>query len=98
MATEKEAKPKVKRPTPLKRDARAEKMRLINKSFKSNVRSTLRSFEEALKTTDKARIQGALNTVYSVMDKGVKRGIFKANKASRLKSRATQKLTAENKA
>jgi small subunit ribosomal protein S20 len=92
MAKEKEEKKKIKRPTALKRDARAEKMRLINKSFKSNVRTTLRSFEDALKSADQSRIQEALNTVYSVMDRGVKRGIYKRNKASRLKSRASQKL------
>ncbi|MFC2049500.1 30S ribosomal protein S20 [Chlamydiota bacterium] len=94
MAKEKEEKKKVKRPTALKRDARNDKMRLINKSFKSNVRTTMRSFEEALKSQDKPRIQEALNTVYSVMDKGVKKGVYKANKASRLKARATVKVGA----
>jgi len=92
MADAKEGK-KVKRPTALKRDIRAEKMRLINKSFKSNVRTTMRSFEEALKSQDKTRIQEALNSVYSVMDKGVKRGVYKINKASRLKERANQKVS-----
>ena len=93
MAKEKEDK-KVKRPTALKRDIRAEKMRLINKSFKSNVRTTMRSFDEALKSQDKGRIQETLNSVYSMMDKGVKRGVYKSNKASRLKARAFQKVPA----
>jgi small subunit ribosomal protein S20 len=92
MTKEKETKKKIKRPTALKRDIRAEKMRIINKSFKSNVRTTQRSFEEALKSKDQPRIQVALNTFYSVLDKGVKRGIYKTNKASRLKSRASQKI------
>ena len=92
MAKEKEVKKKVKRPTALKRDIRAEKMRIINKSFKSNVRTTQRAFDEALKSKDQPRIQEALNTFYSVMDKGVKRGVYKTNKASRLKSRASQKI------
>ncbi len=94
MAKEKEEKKKVKRPTALKRDQRAEKMRLINKSFKSNVRTTIRTFDEALKSQDKKQVQEALSGLYSVMDKGVKRGIYKANKASRIKSRATQKVSA----
>lgn len=92
MAKEKEEKKKVKRPTALKRDLRAEKMRLINKSFKSHVRTTMRSFDEALTSKDKERIAGALKEVFSVMDKGVKRGIYKTNKASRTKSRAAQKV------
>lgn len=87
----KEEKKKTKRPTALKRDDRNEKHRLINKSFKSSARTTLRSFEEALKSQDKERIQESLSHVYSVMDRGVKRGIYKSNKADRIKARATQK-------
>jgi small subunit ribosomal protein S20 len=86
-----EKKQKLKRPTALKRDIRNEKHRIINKSFKSNARTTMRSFEEALKAQDKVRIQDALNTLYSVMDLGIKRGIYKPNKAARVKARATQK-------
>ncbi len=90
----KEATKKTKRPTALKRDDQNEKMRLINKSFKSNARSTIRNFEEALKTQDKGRCQEALNEIFSVMDKGVKRGVYKHNKADRIKSRAAQKIPA----
>jgi small subunit ribosomal protein S20 len=88
----KEEKKKTKRPTALKRDMRNDKHRLINKSFKSNVRTTVRSFEEALASQDKNRVQEALKQIYSAMDRGVKRGIYKPNKAARIKSRATQKL------
>lgn len=90
-----EEKKKTKRPTALKRDLRNEKHRLINKSFKTNVRSTMRSYEEALKTKDNEKIQTALKTVYSVVDKGVKRGVYKTNKAARIKSRITQKLSTQ---
>lgn len=89
----KEEKKKEKRPTAQKRDLRNEKMRLINKSFKSNVRTTMRTFEEALKGQDKTGIQTALNEIYSVMDRGVKKGIYKPNKAARLKSRITQRVS-----
>lgn len=87
----KEEKKKVKRPTAQKRDLRNEKMRLINKSFKTNVRTTMRSFEEALKAQNNERIQATLSEVYSAMDIGVKRGVFKINKASRIKARSMQK-------
>jgi len=88
----KEEKKKTKRPTAQKRDLRNSKLRMINKSFKSNARTTMRAFEEALQTQDKNRIQTALNGVFSVMDKGVKKGIYKPNKAARIKFRSTQKV------
>jgi len=90
MAKEKEEKKKVKRPTAQKRDIRNSKRRLLNKSFKSQVRTAMRSFEDALKAKDKDQIQQALNGVYSMMDKGVKRNIYKRNKAARIKARASQ--------
>lgn len=88
----KEEKKKTKRPTAQKRDLRNNKLRMINKSFKSSTRTIVRAFEEALKTQDKERIQNALNGVFSVMDKGIKQGIYKPNKADRIKSRAAQKI------
>lgn len=90
---EKEAGKKTKRPTALKRDLQNEKRRVINKSFKSEVRTTLRSFDAALATKDKKKIESSLNDVFSVMDKGVKRGVFKENKAGRTKSRAFAKVS-----
>lgn len=83
---EKEKK-KTRRPTALKRDIQNEKKRLLNKSFKSKVRTAMNSFEEALKSQEKESVSTSLNAVYSLMDKGVKRGIFKANKAARTKAR-----------
>jgi len=91
----KEEKKKTKRPTALKRDIRNDKHRLINKSFKSGARTTMRSFDEVLQTKDKERIQHALNEIYSSADKGVKRGIYKVNKAARIKARAHQKVLSQ---
>lgn len=93
MAKEKEVAKKTKRPTAQKRDIRNEKRRQINKSFKSKMRTAMRSFEEALKGQDKNQTQEALNSVYSMMDQGVKRGIFNRNKAARVKSRTSQKVS-----
>lgn len=87
MAKEPEKKVKVKRPTPLKRDLQNERHRLRNKAFKSSVRTAVRAFDEALPKGDTAIIQENLNSIYSLMDKGVKRGVFKLNKASRTKMR-----------
>jgi small subunit ribosomal protein S20 len=66
----KDEKKKTKRPTAQKRDIRNSKQRLINKVFKSQVRTAMRSFEEALKGNDKEKIQQSLSSVYSMMDKG----------------------------
>jgi small subunit ribosomal protein S20 len=91
----KEEQKKTRRPTALKRDSRNNKHRLINKSFKSNARTTMRNFEEVLESQDKGRIQQALNSLYSVTDKGVKRGIYKPKTAARIKARAHQKLISQ---
>lgn len=91
---EKEKKAPTKRPSALKRDIQNEKRQLINKSFKSKVRTTLRSFEESLKSKDEGKIQTALKEIYSISDKGVKKGALNPNKANRLKERAQAKAQA----
>ena len=87
MAKETEKKAKVKCPTPQKRDIQNEKSRLRNKAFKSTVKTAIRAFEESLPKGDQTSIQEQLNVVYSLMDKAVKRGVYKLNKASRTKMR-----------
>jgi len=87
MAKEKAEEKKVKRPTALKRDMQAEKRRLRNRSFKSQIRTVIRHFEEVLPKGDDSLISEKLKEVYSIMDKGVQKGILKLNKASRTKSR-----------
>lgn len=86
---------RTKRPTAVKRNIRNAKRCLINKSFKSSVRTAIRRFDKALVEGDQDLITTSLNAVYSSMDKGVKRGIFKLNKASRVKSRLTARATAK---
>lgn len=93
MAKEEEKnKMKERRPSAQKRDLQNEKNRLRNKAFKSSVRTAVRHFEETLAKNDPAATQESLNKVYSMMDKGVQRGTFKLNKASRTKARLTARL------
>lgn len=92
----KDEKKKTKRPTAQKRDIRNSKRRMLNKVFKTQVRTAMRSFEEALKANDKEQVQQSLNSVYSMMDQAVKRGIYKRNKAARVKARSTQKVLAQS--
>ena len=85
---------KTRRPTALKRDIQNEKRKLVNKVFKSKVRTAMRAFELALTANDSDNLNACLNSVYALMDKGVKRGIYKLNKASRVKSRCIAKVKA----
>ncbi|AAP05742.1 30S ribosomal protein S20 [Chlamydia caviae] len=78
-----------KRPSAEKRILTAQKRYLINQSFKSKAKTMMKKFEAALKAGDQSSITSGLQLVYSVADKAVKRGIFKNNKAARIKSRAT---------
>jgi len=73
-------------PTAEKRIKQSQKKHEQNRSFKSRVRTAIRGFEKALSTGEKEQMQSALSTVYSLMDKGVKKGIYKHNKAARVKS------------
>jgi small subunit ribosomal protein S20 len=81
---------KKKRPTALKRMKQDEKRNLRNRSFKSSVRTAIRSFEAAFSAKDKDKMQAAINAVYSLMDRGVKQGVYKKNKAARTKQRITK--------
>lgn len=86
MAEEKKA-PKVKRPTALKRDIQNEKRRLQNRSFKSRIKTAVRSFEKVAAEKNEPEAKAQLDSVYSLIDKAVKMGIFKVNKGARLKSK-----------
>ncbi|VHN99567.1 30S ribosomal protein S20 [Candidatus Rhabdochlamydia sp. T3358] len=87
MANEKKDKQVVKRPSAEKRNIQSKKRNLCNRALKARVGSASRSLKEALSQKDASSIQEKLNEVYSLMDKGVKKGVFKINKASRLKAR-----------
>ena len=87
-------KTKVKRSTALKRDDQNIKRREQNKTYKSRVRTAIRSFEDKLGKGESTN--EALSEVYSLLDKCVKTGVFKINKASRTKSRLTARGNAKS--
>ncbi len=91
MATEKAKKAKVKKPTALKRDLQNERNRIRNKAFRSKVSTAVKSVTDA--TSEERAVR--LSAVYSLMDKGVKKGIFTKNKANRFKSRITKRVSAK---
>ncbi len=90
MAEDKKKAKKTKRPTALKRDIQNAKRRMINKQFKSKVSTAIKSLQSALSTKD-ASVKDQLKSVYSLMDKGVKKGLYKKNKAARIKSKFASK-------
>lgn len=94
MAKEATEKKKERKPQAVKRDIQSKKRRLQNKAFKSQVRTAIRVYEEALPKGDDKSIKHSLSEVYSLMDKGVKKGVFKLNKASRIKSRLAARTAA----
>ncbi|NGX47730.1 MAG: 30S ribosomal protein S20 [Chlamydiae bacterium] len=77
---------KTKCPTAKKRDIQNAKRRLHNRSFKSRMKTAVRSFENEVTQKNETEAKACLNTVFSLLDKGVKMGIYKLNKVSRLKS------------
>jgi small subunit ribosomal protein S20 len=90
MAADTETKKK-KRPTAQKRMLQNEKRRQRNKTLKSQFKTSIRQFEESLKTGDQDKVNDRLKKAYSMADKTVKQGIYKLNKASRIKSRLSAK-------
>jgi len=91
--SEKKDAPKVKQASALKRDLQNEKNRLRNRSHKASVQTAVRSLRTSLSKKDtEETTKQKLDAIYSLMDKGVKRGVYKANKAARTKSRLASSL------
>lgn len=87
-ADKKKAEGKTKKPSALKRDLQNEKTRLRNRSYRASVLTSIRSLEGSLNQKEASEVvKTKLNAIYSLMDKGVKRGVYKPQKAARTKSR-----------
>ena len=90
-----EAGKRAKRPTAKKRNTQSLKHKVQNRSFKASVATSIRSLKESVSKNEKAVVPSKLNDVYSLLDKGVKKGIFKANKANRVKSQMSSLTSAK---
>lgn len=87
-AKKKKGEGPTKRPSALKRDLQNEQRRLRNRSYRASVLTSVRNLESAIAQKEgEEPIKAKLNELYSLMDKGVKKGVFKPNKAARTKSR-----------
>ena len=82
-----------KRPSALKRDLQSEKRRLRNRGYRAKVLTAIRGLETGISEKQAPEmLKQKLSTLFSLMDKGVKHGVFKVQKASRTKSRMAARL------
>ena len=70
------------------------KKRLLNKAAKSKLASLRVKLYKTITEGNKAESQAIYKTYNSLLDKAVKKGMIKANEASRRKSRATLRIAA----
>lgn len=67
--------------------------RVFNLRRKREMKTVVRSFEKALALKNKEAAVSALSAVYKKTDKLAKVGFIKKNKANRIKSRLSKKLS-----
>ncbi|MBY5987057.1 30S ribosomal protein S20 [Roseovarius sp. THAF27] len=76
-----------------KKRARQNARRLsVNKARRSRIRTFLRKVEEAIASGDKEAAQNALRTAQPELMRGVSKGVFHKNTASRKMSRLASRI------
>jgi small subunit ribosomal protein S20 len=85
----KDDKKKVKRPSRLKRLIQSKNNQQRNRSFAAKTKTAMKKLESAA-STQAEDVAALLSEVYSLLDKAVKKGMLKINKASRDKAKATR--------
>ena len=78
--------------TPVKRMKQNKKHNLHHRSFKSRVRTAIQAFKIAFSSKDIMQMRSSFKIIYSLMDKGVKNGVYKKNKAARTKAQIALSL------
>ena len=73
---------------------RSKRNRLINRYYKSSVRTFIKLFFQGLETyktsqnpEEKEKLKKILSSIYSLIDKGIKKNVFHKNAAARKKSK-----------
>lgn len=82
-------KPVQKQAQTYKRLIQSEKRRVANKATRTKIKTTIKAFHAALSTKDMEKSNALLNEISSLVDKATKNGLFKLNKASRIKAQIT---------
>jgi small subunit ribosomal protein S20 len=70
------------------------KHRSRNRSNRSNLRTSLKQFNDRLDTGNTEETKGSLSGLYAAIDKSQKKKAISKNAASRQKSRLTKRLNA----
>lgn len=78
----------------IKRVKVAERNRIRNRAYKSQVRTEQTKLEEILKAANVKEIDSQLSSVYYIIDKAVSKGVLHRNTAARKKSRLAKKALA----
>jgi small subunit ribosomal protein S20 len=81
-------------PQAKKRARQIERRTAVNKARKSRIRTFLRAVEEAIASGDKAAATAALRVAQPELMRGVTKGIFHKNTASRKVSRLASRVKA----
>jgi small subunit ribosomal protein S20 len=81
-------------PQAKKRARQIERRTAVNKARKSRIRTFLRAVEEAIVSGDKAAATAALRAAQPELMRGVTKGIFHKNTASRKVSRLASRVKA----
>jgi small subunit ribosomal protein S20 len=76
----------------IKRNRQALRRRLRNKGVRSELKTKVRRFEEAVEAGDKSAAEEALREAVRAYDKAAAKGVVHANKAANKKSRLTRRL------
>ncbi len=79
-------------PQAKKRARQSEKRFAINKARRSRIRTYLRTVEEAIESGDKAAAELALKTAQPELMRGVTKGVYHKNTASRKMSRLSARV------
>ena len=76
-----------------KRARQAEKKRLYNRVIKTRIKNVRNELFKAISAKDKNKAMALLSTYSSVLDRAARKGVIKANTASRRKSRAAIQIS-----
>ncbi len=78
----------------IKRIGVTEKQNLNNRMVKSEMKTTIRRFDEALKSEDAAAVDKAYLTAVSTVDQAAGKGVIHKNAANRKKAQLAKKRAA----
>ena len=67
---------------------------LRNQMFRTNLKTTMKKYENAVANNDKANLASAYKAAVKKLDKAASRGIVHKNKAARKKSQFAKKFAA----